>query len=73
MNVEKVSQYFFITAAVVSILDGSLSLGENMSAIKLVVLILSGIIVGVLKHSQEKEFLISGVAVVKLVTCLFNY
>lgn len=64
MNVEKISQYFFIIAAVVSILDGSLSLGENMSAIKLVVLILSGIIVGVLKHSQEKEFLISGVAVV---------
>lgn len=64
MNLEKISQYFFIVAAVVSILDGSLTLSESMSAIKLVVLTLCGIIVGVLKHSQEKEFLISGVAVV---------
>lgn len=64
MNIEKISQYFFIIAAVVAILDGALSLSESMKAVKLVVLILSGIIVGVLKHSQEKEFLISGVAVV---------
>ncbi|MCA9477716.1 MAG: hypothetical protein KC535_01050 [Nanoarchaeota archaeon] len=64
MNVEKISQYFFIIAAVVSILDGALSLSESMKAIKFIVLILAGIIVGVLKHTEEREFLISGVAVV---------
>lgn len=64
MNLEKISQYFFIVASVVAILDGAFPLSESMSAIKLVVLILSGIIVGALKHTQKKEFLISGLAVV---------
>ncbi len=64
MNIEKISQYFFIIAAVVSILDGALSLSESMNAIKFVVLIFSGLIVGMVRNTKEKEFLLSGIAVV---------
>lgn len=77
MNTEKVTQYFFIIAAVVSILDGAFSLSESMSAIKLVVLILCGLIVGMMQTSHEKEFLLAGLAVVitgfVLVELLGNY
>jgi len=64
MNQHKLSQYFFIIAAVVAILDGAFELDETMQSIKFVLLVFSGIMVGALRHREQKEFLLSGVAVI---------
>lgn len=64
MSVQKVSQYFFIIAAVIAILDGALTLDESMRSLKFAILILAGVVVGILRHYKQKEFVLSGLAVV---------
>jgi len=64
MNTEKFSQYFFLIAAVLAILDGAFTLQNEMQSAKFIVLILSGIAVGVLRQHKKEAFLISGTAVV---------
>jgi hypothetical protein len=59
---QKVLQYFFILAAVLSILDGAFILQPTMQSIKYIVLIVSGIIVGMLVAQDHKQILISGIA-----------
>lgn len=65
MNTQKISQYFFILAAVISILDGAFTLDANMTSFKVIFLLISGALVGILRHDQnEKEFIIAGIAVI---------
>ncbi len=64
MNQNKLSQYFFIVAAVVAILDGAFELDTTMRSLKFIVLVFSGIVVGALRHHDQKEFLLSGMAVI---------
>lgn len=65
MNAQKISQYFFIIAAVISILDGAFALDETMTSVKLMFLIIAGTLVGILRHdAREREFLLAGVAVI---------
>ena len=62
MSNSKLLQYFFLIAAVVSILDGVFSLQPTMQSVKYVVLILSGIVVGSLIHREHSKVFISGVS-----------
>lgn len=64
MNQNKLSQYFFIIAAVVAILDGAFVLDSAMQSIKFFLLVFAGIVVGALRHHDQKEFLLSGLAVI---------
>ncbi|MCF7798645.1 hypothetical protein K9M74_01970 [Candidatus Woesearchaeota archaeon] len=64
MNQNKLSQYFFIVAAVVAILDSAFQLDAAMQSVKFILLVFSGIVVGALRHHDQKEFLLSGVAVI---------
>lgn len=64
MKTEKFSQYFFLIAAVLAILDGAFPLQKEMQSVKFIVLILAGIVVGVLRQHKKEAFLISGTAVV---------
>jgi len=65
MNTQKISQYFFILAAVISILDGAFKLDESMISAKLMFLVIAGVVVGVLRsQDSEKDFLIAGIAVI---------
>ena len=63
MGVQKVSQYFFIIAAVIAILDGALELDVSMRSLKFSILILAGVIVGILRHYKQREFILAGLAV----------
>ncbi len=64
MNQNKISQYFFIIAAVVAILDGAFTLDYTMRSLKFILLVFSGIIVGALRACKQREFLLSSVAVI---------
>lgn len=65
MNTQKISQYFFIIAAVISILDGAFPLDETMNSVKIMFLLVAGTLVGILRHDEkEKEFILAGVAVI---------
>ncbi|MBN1175109.1 hypothetical protein JXA48_00540 [Candidatus Woesearchaeota archaeon] len=65
MNTQKISQYFFIIAAVISILDGAFTLDETMNSVKIMFLLVAGTLVGILRHDEkEKEFILAGVAVI---------
>jgi hypothetical protein len=65
MNTQKISQYFFIVAAVISILDGAFTLDETMTSVKIMFLLIAGILVGILRHDEsEKEFILAGIAVI---------
>ena len=64
MEGDKVSQYFFIIAAVISILDGAFELDEQMRALKYMILIVGGVVVGIMRHQKQKEFVVAGLAVI---------
>ena len=64
MEGDKVSQYFFIIAAVISILDGAFELDEQMRALKYMILIVGGVVVGIMRHQKQKEFVVAGMAVI---------
>lgn len=61
MNLQKISQYFFIIAAIITIFDGVFELTPEMANVKFIVLILSGLVVGVMRRNQDDQFLISGI------------
>ena len=64
MNQQKIGQYFFILASVIAILDGALTLDESMQSIKYIILLVAGVMVGLLRHENQKEFILAGLAVV---------
>lgn len=62
MSDTRLLQYFFLIAAVVSILDGVFPLQPTMESVKYIVLILSGIIVGSLIQKEQSKLFISGLS-----------
>lgn len=54
---QKILAYFFLLAAVISILDGALALNTEMELVARAVLLLSGIIVGLAVQEHQKEIL----------------
>jgi len=62
MSNSKLLQYFFLIAAVVSILDGVFTLQPTMESVKYIVLILSGIVVGLLIREDYSKLFISGLS-----------
>lgn len=64
MKLEKLSQYFFLLAAVIAILDGAFTLQNEMQSMKFIVLILAGLTVGVLRQSKKESFLIASISVI---------
>jgi uncharacterized protein with NAD-binding domain and iron-sulfur cluster len=64
MNTDKLMQYFFIIAAVISILDGAFQVSDQMQSVKFVVLIVSGLFVGLVCHDRQKDFMLSSFVIV---------
>ncbi|MFP4645294.1 MAG: ion transporter [Candidatus Woesearchaeota archaeon] len=60
MNLQKINQYFFIVAAIITIFDGVFDLSPEMTNLKFIVLILSGLVVGVLRNRNDDRFFYSG-------------
>lgn len=60
MNFEKISHYFFIIAAIITIFDGVFNLTPEMMNVKFIVLIFSGLVVGVLRDRNYEQFFLSG-------------
>ena len=64
MNTDKLMQYFFIIAAVVAILDGAFKVNQEMQALKFVVLVIAGIVVGIFCHERQRDFMISSFVII---------
>jgi len=64
MNFKKINQYFFLIASVIAILDGAFKLQPGMESVKLIVLVLSGLAVGVLTQDRLESYLVAGISVV---------
>ncbi|MGM5480785.1 MAG: ion transporter [Nanobdellota archaeon] len=72
MNLQKISQYFFIIAAIIIIFDGVFDLSQEMTNVKFIVLILSGLIVGLLKNRNDDRFFLSGIVLALSGYIIFN-
>jgi hypothetical protein len=59
---KRIISYFFLLAAVLSILDGAFTLTQDMQVIKYVLLILAGVVVGLLHSEKKTELLRAGAA-----------
>lgn len=59
----KIGLYFFIIASMLAIIDGAFTIiSPEMQVAKVVLLIFSGLIVGLLLFNTEKDFLIGGIS-----------
>lgn len=57
---KRITRYFFLIAAIISILAGVFSTQTDMNTLKIILLLFCGIGVGVSLHNNEKDFLIAG-------------
>ena len=62
MQLQKISIYCFVVAAVISLLDAIFPVTADMQSLKAIVLVFLGIALGIVVFQQEKDFLRIGVA-----------
>lgn len=70
---QRALQYFFIIAAVISILDGAFSLQPTMQSIKYILLVVSGLLAGMLLTEDHDKIIISGISYVVGVFLITQY
>lgn len=59
---QRILYYFFILAAVLSILDGAFNLDPTMQSVKIILLLITGLAVGVLITENYEKILLSGIS-----------
>lgn len=69
----RVGLYFFVIASILAIIDGAFKISSpSLQIAKIILLVFSGIIVGLFILSKEKEFLLAGLVFVLSASILLN-